>query len=129
MRVTLLVTLSIGVTTFSLKVFKLLNRWCSFSILKVLNLGYLPTFCHLQLLKHLISMHWAWICECLVCYTNCLIKNVRPCFYKVYGHALSVFWSLCEKFPQLFVINNSKIPCQYVSMVFIFEIRIFTMTW
>ena len=32
--------------------------------------------------------------------------------FKVYGQPLSILWSLCENFPQLFVINNPSIPCQ-----------------
>ena len=37
--------------------------------------------------------------------------------YNIYAFALPVFWSVCDKFPQLVVINNPSIPCQCMSIV------------
>ena len=41
----------------------------------VLAVYVVARFCHLQVLKHIFSIHWAWISECYVYYTNYLYKN------------------------------------------------------
>ena len=106
--------------------FMLLFRWCSSSIEEVLDFACLDGSEILSsTFKTFYFRSLRLNCERIICLYCCLgLDQVRPSSVKVYGHTLSISGS-CEKFPQLFVINNPKISCMCPCLLSIYICWIF----